>query len=46
MGHVIVFFLEENWAAFVQRCEEAGFTEQDAEKALERLLSKVDVSGD
>ncbi len=46
MNHVIVFFLEENWAAFVQRCEEAGFTEQDAEKVLEKLLSNGNVSGD
>jgi hypothetical protein len=46
MEHVMVFFLEENWAAFVRRCEEAGYTKQDAEKRLEKLLREGDISGD
>lgn len=31
----MIDFCEENWHAFVARCEEAGFTESEVEEALD-----------
>ncbi len=27
-------FCEENWSAFLARCEEAGYTEEEVEEAI------------
>jgi hypothetical protein len=31
----MIEFCEENWAAFIQRCEEAGIPESEVEQAIE-----------
>jgi hypothetical protein len=38
MENVIRNFIEENWEAFVQRANEAGFEDDEIEPELEKFL--------
>lgn len=33
-------FCEENWSAFISRCEESGYTEDDIEEVIDGMCSK------
>lgn len=37
----MIDFAEENWAAFIQRCEERGMSETVAEKLIEELKADL-----
>ncbi len=39
MNVLLKNFLEENWSAFIFRAEECGYTEEDCEKFLEKLMN-------
>lgn len=34
-------FCEEHWSAFVQRCEERGITEEEAEEKFKLIKEKI-----
>jgi len=36
----LIDFAEENWSSFLQRCEESGIDEEEAEKLIEELKAK------
>lgn len=36
----MVNFVEEHWAAFIERCEECGIPREDVEKEINRYKSE------
>lgn len=41
MKSILIDFAEENWIAFLQRCEDDGIDEEEAEEEFEKLKEEL-----